>query len=406
MTVDLRTRIDGPHDPVAAASFFGETLPAALDAHADAVLPGVRWLAPRPLTVEVDGEPWTLAWDGARVRVGAGTVDGAAHVRLEARQLDDLVHDQTTFMGLWTAGALDQPAGHVGHLNDWWLVLRAALDGQAIYTPGSVSFTTRDGSPLDLRRSFRPDDDRDEMRHFLEEAGFLHVEGLFTADEMAEVSADMDRAAPTYSPDDGRSWWAKTADGTQRLVRMQGFDRHSPTTAGLLADRRFLDLAGISGDGHEFGVKRADNKIEALFKPIGVVEGISDIPWHKDCSLGRHSYDCCGMTVGISVTGADAVSGQLRVLAGSHRALVWAGMRQPRVDLPEVDLPTRTGDVTVHLSCTQHMAQAPVECERRVMYTGFSLPSNAPEEAAKARARLRAVRETAPLTVARKGMSA
>ena len=41
-------------------------------------------------------------------------------------------------------------------------------------------------------------------------------------------------------------------------------------------------------------------------KPIGIVEGISDVPWHKDCSLGRHSYRCCSLTVGISVTGADA----------------------------------------------------------------------------------------------------
>ncbi len=57
-------------------------------------------------------------------------------------------------------------------------------------------------------------------------------------------------------------------------------------------------------------------------KPIGVVEGISDVPWHKDCSLGMHSYRCCGLTIGISVTGADARSGQLRVVAGSHRALV------------------------------------------------------------------------------------
>ena len=48
------------------------------------------------------------------------------------------------------------------------------------------------------------------------------------------------------------------------------------------------------------------------------MKGISDVPWHKDCSLGRHSYECCSLTVGISVTGADAESGQLRVVAGSH----------------------------------------------------------------------------------------
>ena len=170
----------------------------------------------------------------------------------------------------------------------------------------------------------------------------------------------------------------------------------SSKTAGSSTSRRFPARVTASAR------KRASNRIEALFKPIGVTEGISDIPWHKDCGIGRHSYDCSGLTVGISVTGADAVSGQLWVLAGSHRALVWSGIRQPDLDLPEVPLPTRTGDVTLHLSCTMHMAQPPVDRERRVMYSGFGLPPLASADAdavAEGRAKLGAVREGAPLTV-------
>ena len=305
-------------------------------------------------------------------------------------------------MSLWASGALAQHAGTVGHLLDWWLVLRAALDGTPIYTPGSISLDDPDGRPLDLSRAFRADDDRDEMKYFLETAGYLHIEGLFSTAEMDDIAADMDRVAPTYTEGDGRSWWARTADGESRLVRMQGFDRECDGARAIIDDARFLDLASISGAGHRFGTKRANNRIEALFKPIGVTEGISDIPWHKDCGIGRHSYDCCGLTVGISVTGADATSGQLWVLAGSHRALVWSGIRQPDLDLPEVPLATRTGDVTLHLSCTMHMAQPPVERERRVMYSGFGLPPlpTADTDAiAAGRARLGAVREGAPLNV-------
>jgi hypothetical protein len=99
------------------------------------------------------------------------------------------------------------------------------------------------------------------------------------------------------------------------------------------------------------------------------------------------------------VTGADAVSGQLRVRPGSHRALVWPALEQPGVDLPTIDLPTETGDVTMHLSCTLHMAQPPVERERRVMYTGFSLRAADAQAAAQGRAKLREVREAAPVTV-------
>ena len=173
----------------------------------------------------------------------------------------------------------------------------------------------------------------------------------------------------------------------------------SATTAGLLKDERLLRIETFTGDGHvHTGLEQ--NRIEALMKPIGVVAGISDVPWHKDCSLGRHSYECCSFTCGISVTGADAASGQLRVVAGSHRALMRPALvMSGSHDLPEIDLPTRTGDVTVHLSCTLHMSQPPVKQERRVMYTSFRLPSKNPKAAAKARARLRAVREGAYTTV-------
>jgi len=403
MTVDVRTRVDGVRDAFDPVLFFDDELPAFVDAHAGAIQPALEFVRPRPAVFEVEGECWSLDAEDDRVTVRRGAIAApVADVRLGVDQLADLVDDQKTFMSLWASGALEQRAGNIGHLLDWWLVLRAAIDGTPIYTPGSIALDDRDGRPLELDRTFRADDDPDEMRHFLRTAGYLHIGRLFTEDEMNAVSADMDRAAPSYSEGDGRSWWARTDDGGTRVVRMQGFDRESDGARELLEDERFLGLADIPGAGHTFGRARAKNRIEALFKPIGVTEGISDIPWHKDCGIGRHSYECSGLTVGISVTGADAVSGQLWAMAGSHRALVWSGVRQPDLDLPEVPLATRTGDVTLHLSCTMHMAQPPVERERRVMYSGFGLP---PLEAADAdaaaagRARLGAVREGAPLNV-------
>src|SRR5690606_22302728 len=212
------------------------------------------------------------------------------------------------------------------------------------------------------------------------------------------VSTDMDVAAPRYSQGDGRSWWARTDDGVDRLVRMQGFDEHSGALRELLTSDRFLGLGELGAADHGFS-DFGPNRVEALVKPIGVVEGISDVPWHKDCANGRHSYDCCGLTVGISITGADAESGQLRVVAGSHRVLVWPAFVRTGQDLPVVDLPTRTGDVTIHLSCTSHMAQPPVTRERRVLYSAFTLPAADPEAQLRGKARLREMREAAPRTV-------
>jgi hypothetical protein len=323
---------------------------------------------------------------------------------LDAEGVTDLVYEVRTPMGFFTGGQLDMPAGRLEHFLDWSVILRAAIDGRRVHVVGAVGFQDREGAPLDLDRSFTLDDPRDEMAHFLAEAGFLHVRGVFSADEMGAVSEDMDRALPSYTPDDGRSWWATTGDGTRRAVRLQYFQEHSPTTASLLADPRFLALGALTDDGYQCGESHlGGNVIEALVKPIGVVEGISDLPWHKDCSLGGHSYRCCSLTVGISVTGADARSGQLRVVAGSHRALIQPAFVRRDLDLPQIDLPTQTGDVTVHTSCTLHMSQPPVDAERRVMYTGFRLPE--PETAglgSSQAAKLARIREGAYKTVSQR----
>ena len=69
-----------------------------------------------------------------------------------------------------------------GTLDDWvgWEpVLRALLDGRKVYETGDVDFRALDGAPLDLDRAFTPDDDREEISHFLHEAGFLHLRGIF-----------------------------------------------------------------------------------------------------------------------------------------------------------------------------------------------------------------------------------
>jgi hypothetical protein len=399
MSVDVRTRVDGEQGPVDPVRFFEDDLPGALDAAAPLLSEARAALRLPPLVVEVDGARWTLHADGARIEVRPGEpTDGdALRLRIDATQLSDLATDQVTPMGWFSSGALDLH-GRLERLLDWWLVIRSALDGVAPHVGETMAFEDQDGKPLDLTRCFAWDDSDEEMDRFLGQAGFLHLAGVFTEDEMAEVSADMDRAAPSYAQGDGRSWWARTADGADRLVRMQGFDAMSSTGAALIADGRLARLGALTGDGHEGGTMDS-NALEALVKPIGVVEGISDVPWHKDCSLGRHSYECCSLTVGISVTGANETSGQLRVVAGSHRALVWPAFLRRDSTLPVVDLPTRTGDVTVHLSCTLHMAQPPVERERRVMYTGFRLPPLRPDAAAEARRRLREVRESAATTV-------
>ena len=94
----------------------------------------------------------------------------------------------------------------------------------------------RNGDELDLRRSFRVDDDREDIGHFLAEAGYLHLEGVFTEAEMAAVSAELDAAMAAATRDDGASWWARTEEGWYPS-RILGFNLKSPTLQELLESR-------------------------------------------------------------------------------------------------------------------------------------------------------------------------
>jgi hypothetical protein len=398
VSLDFRTRSDDDIAAVDTREFFDEQLPALAATNSRFAVAGAAELGVESLTVETPVGTWTLAVDADRVTVTSGA-GGAAHVRLSEADVADVVNDLKTPMTFLTAGSLTMARGDLGDFLDWWVVLRSLIDARPAHTTGAIVFTDRDGGPLDLHRAFTPADDDADIAHFLSQAGFLHLRGWFDPDVMHEISADMDAAFSTFQRDDGKSWWAKTADGRDRCVRMQYFDTHSTATVALLASDRFQRIGGFTDD--DYVSRTSGNRCEALVKPIGVVEGISDVPWHKDCSLGLHSYRCCGLTVGISVTGADARSGQLRVVAGSHRALVQPAFVRSQSDLPIIDLPTQTGDVTVHCSCTLHMSQPPVERERRVMYTGFGFREQSAPSAARKSASgdIDRVREAAYRTV-------
>ena len=189
---------------------------------------------------------------------------------------------------------------------------------------------------------------------------------------MAAVSADLDTAAAEAERDDGASWWARNDDGWYPS-RILGFNRKSPTLTELMAGDRFRSIGQLTDDAMVQRTEVEQDGAEGLWKKVGVVDGISDVSWHKDCTMGGHSRRCCGLTTGISITGADAESGELGVVAGSHRANTQGTGLHKGFDLPRIPLPTRTGDVTVHCSCTHHMSRPPVSRERRVAYTGFSL---------------------------------
>jgi hypothetical protein len=371
VSVDFRTRYQNDEVALDVEPYVDEQIPALLDAHGVAAGRLAARLALTPLTLAVEGTPLTFAVDGDRLAVRRDAND-ALVVALDQLAFSDLVQDVVSTFGVQMTGRARVTTGAVDDFVAWEPVLRALLDGRPAYEPGSIDFRDRDGKPLDLHRSFTVDDDPAEIGHFLAEAGFLHLEGVFTEPEMAAVSADLDGAIASAQQDDGASWWAKTSAGEWYAARILGFNQKSPALRDCLRSDRFRRIMTFTDDTWVQSNPDSGDSAEGLLKKVGVVEGISDVSWHKDCSMGGHSRGCCGLTTGISVTGARKENGELGVVAGSHRANI-APLGIEGLDLPRIPLPTRTGDVTVHCSCTLHMSRPPVSAERRVAYTGFGL---------------------------------
>ena len=369
MSVDQRTRLMKDVRALSYDEIVDDVLADALETHGALAARGAVYRETPGLGLSVDGRALTLRVDAGRLVVESGLAHADVVARLEIDALSDLVQDYQSTMGLAMTARVRIETGTMDDWIGWEPILRALLDGRKVYETGDVGFRALDGGALDLDRVFTPEDDPEELAHFLREAGFLHIRGVFEEEEMAAVAADIDAGIARARPDDGDSWWAEDEDGNAQAVRVLNFYDKSEALRKLVDGDRYQWLGRLTGDGHQH--RRA---AEGLVKPLGIVKGLSDLPWHKDCGQGRHSYLCNALTCGISVTGADRVSGALGVVPGSHRANVKVPGRDPLMDMAPRMLETRTGDVTVHCSDTLHRAHPPIERTRKVVYSGFRLP--------------------------------
>ena len=378
MSVDTRTRPingAGPDDP---ASFFEGAWRAAAALHGGRAAEDAARLGLQPITLRVDEAVWTLQPTADGIEAVPGPAGARATVSLDGAAFADLFCERRTAMGLVIAGRVEGDTASNDAFCAWDPVLRSLLDGRSVYRSGDVSLLARDGSPLDLEQRFRLGQDTAAAAHFLEEAGFLLLQGVFTEAEMDAVDADLRAAVEAARPGDGTSWWASTRSGESYPCRILDFAQQSPALRALIAGERYVSIGAILGDGHRpgdpFGEHFADVTAEGLLKRVDSVEGLVCLPWHKDCDRGGHSMFCSGLTIGVCLTPVDEEHGGLDVMAGSHRSNIARAQVDRGLDLPAVTLRAERGDVTVHMSCTLHRSTHPTRRERRVAYTGFALP--------------------------------
>ncbi|NND69592.1 MAG: hypothetical protein HKN19_18515 [Halioglobus sp.] len=379
-SMDRRTRSAHIHESISLGAFLAGEWSDALARNGPRAAADASRLGLTPLTIEVEGDYWTLAV--ADNTLGPHSAEPvAARVCIDLSAFDDLVSNRKTAMGLLVHQRVAGGDSAMALFNQWDPVLRSVLDDWHVYAPGEIALAAQDGTPLNVNQVFTLDDDRDLLAHFFSEAGFLLLKNVLTDAELTQLDGEFTTAVTAAEPGDGQSWWAQTGTGEDYSCRVLNFARKSPTLQRLMQDERLLSIGRILGDGHipgdSFGEHFGDLSAEALVKKVDSVQGLSCLPWHKDCERGGHTLYCCGITIGICLTPADEAHGGLDVYAGSHRANVASAQSRAGLDLPHVSLVAERGDVTVHLSCLQHRSTHPTTSERRVIYTGFTLPDQA-----------------------------
>ena len=320
-----------------------------------------------------DGRSWRFVPVDGALRVEPGD-DAPIVAVLDEAAWRDFVAEIATAAGLVYGRRVTFAAGGYADLERWEPALRALASGRPIFDPRAVDLRDRHGAPLDPTRAFTLDEPVEALSHCLHEAGFALVKGVFDGDEIARLGEIVARRQSLAAPGDGHSWWAKRADGTPTLCRLIYLGLVEPAIAALGDDPRIRRLTALAGAPLRVATDRSDGHSVVIKNP-DIAEGLSDLPWHRDCGLGGHPVTCPAINIGIQLDAASAASGQLHFAPGTWRASCH------RADLARahtVAVDTEPGDCTVHFGDVMHAAPPPTGYGpgRRALYLSC-LPASA-----------------------------
>jgi hypothetical protein len=362
---DLRTRSVNDVRRFDIVEFHETEVPRMIELNGGIAAQSLRNAGLESITIAVgdNAYTWDLDENGA-LRIQSGD-SGRARADLTDVWFSDLVGNLRSAVAVLVSGDPVMSRGNIMHLIAWETAMRSLVDGWPSYEPGAISFVNCVGGPLDLTQSFRIDDDPADLMNFLSQAGYLLLKGVFTLEEVEAMNRTVDGLQAAATPEDDQTWFAKVAGQNEPYcVRVNDLPEGA---LGISMLDRLGGFVALCEANHQF------DHIDVLMKPIDVVEGISDLPWHKDCSLGLHSYQCLQIICGISLTASGPDNGQLGVVAGSHRINLSQFGLSDDVDLPQIFISAEPGDVTVHTSCTLHCSTPPIHSPRRVAYSTFMI---------------------------------
>jgi hypothetical protein len=361
------------HDFVA---FHRSELPSLIAKHGHLVDGDLRGAAPLAFRL-ADGLTFTYVATDESMRVVEGDHEAETLVEISEQGFSDVVNELLMASGAINTGRAQLLRGSITGWKRWEPSLRALWSGRKIFSSAIAAATLidRDGRPLDLKRSFTVDDSDDDLRDYFTTAGYLHIRGVFTADEVERLSEEVERCRANTTPGDGFSWWSLDSAGREVVTRINYLDRFSDVLAAFSHDPRLARFARLAGPDLRVCDDRLDGPMVFIKNP-NVVKGNGDLEWHVDDGVGGHPVMCPLIQAGVQLDRANADNGQLLVLAGSHEYAKHWLMRGHEGDMPVVALDTEPGDLTLHYGDTMHTTPPPLsdDAGRRVLYYKFAEP--------------------------------
>jgi hypothetical protein len=356
--------------------FHRDELPALVARHGPLVVADLRGVAPLAFRTD-DGTTFTWRATGRGLEAVDGDEGAPTLVELSEQTFSEFLDELLSASGAVRTGRARLARGELAGWQRWEPAIQSLCSGREIYGAGVwPTLIDRDGKPLDLRRRFRAHDDVEEMRHFLETAGYLHIEAVFTQAEVEAYSREVEHARSKTTPGDPFSWWSVNATGQEVVTRINYLGRHSQMLQDLAHDRRLSYFAQLARPDLRVCDDRLDGPM-VFIKNANVVTGNGDLGWHVDDGIGGHPVMCPLVQAGVQLDHANAENGQLLVLAGSHRYtkhwIVWG----EEGDLPVVAFDTGPGDLTIHYGDTMHTTPPPTcdDAGRRALYYKFAGPT-------------------------------
>jgi ectoine hydroxylase-related dioxygenase (phytanoyl-CoA dioxygenase family) len=331
----------------------------------------------RPLGFRLpDGRAYSYVPEGTTFSVQPGIDAAQTVVEVSFDAWSAFVWELKTCFALLYADQLTVTSGSFGQMARWEPSLRVAFSGQALFDLDQPDpIVDGSGCEIDLTKSFTLEDSATEIRSFLEQVGFVHLQAVLDAAEIEALRSDVSDALHTARPDDRKSWWT-TVGGREVCNRVNYLNEGSALIAGLGADPRFLDIAALGGPELRDAQDRLDGN-SVVIKVPGAESGLADLPWHRDCGMGGHPVKCPMLNVGIQLDAATESSGQLQMIPGSHRGTSRLPNAREAQRHRVVAVTTEPGDVTVHYGHTLHAAPPPNDPHasgRRALYLSFVPP--------------------------------